>query len=138
MLRFFRMLIALRKRYSLFRRTEFFSAPHSNHPPEIIWQGEALGQENWSLECKVLCFTLVGSPTLAEPDFFVIVNSHHAPQLVDVPPPVHGRQWLQLINTAQQSPDDIVEECDAVLLPSASITVASMAVVVLFAKPEAS
>jgi len=133
-LRFFRMLIALRKRYRLFRRTEFFPSPHSHQPPEIIWQGARLGKEDWSPECKILCFTLVGSRTMEAPDFFVILNSHHENSVVEIPPPTHGGTWRQILNTALQSPNDIVAEKDGVMVTTPTITVATMAAVVLIAK----
>ena len=132
--RFFQMLIALRKRHQLFRRTEFFPSPHSHHPPEIIWQGATLGQEDWSLECKILCFTLVGSQVLAEPDFFIILNSHHQDAEVEIPAPTLGGNWYQIVNTALPSPEDIVAEDDGVVLTSSTMIVATMAAVVLIAK----
>jgi glycogen operon protein len=135
-IRFFQMLIALRKRHRLFRRTEFFPSPHSHHPPEIIWQGATLGKEDWSMECKILCFTLVGSAERDESDFFIILNSHHENSAVQIPPPIHGGKWRQIINTALLSPNDIVAEQDGVVLTSSEITVASMAAVVLIATPE--
>ena len=136
--RFFRMLIALRKHHRHFRRTEFFPSPHSHHPPEIIWQGAKLGREDWSPECKILCFTLVGSHALGEPDFFVILNSHHLDTAIEIPPPTHGGKWRQIVNTALLSPKDIVAEKDGNALNSSTITVATMAAVVLIAKPKAS
>ncbi len=134
-LRFFQMLIALRMRHKLFRRSEFFPTPDSHHPPQIIWQGATLGKADWSPECKVLCFTLVGPEAAGEPDFFVIINSHHEATVVQTPAPVNGGKWRLVINTALSSPHDIVLEKDAVKLHASTITVAAMAAVVLIAGP---
>ena len=135
-LRFFRMLIQLRQRYHVFRRTEFFSSS-SNRPPEIIWQGAALGRVDWSAECQLLCFTLVGAAADGEPDFFVIFNSYPHESTVAVPAPTNGGRWRRIIDTALVTPEDIVAEAKAPLLKAPTVIVATMAAVVLIARPRA-
>jgi isoamylase len=132
-LRFYRMLVGLRMRYRVFRRTEFFPPPGSPHP-EIIWQGAELGKEEWSPECKILCFTLIGRAAGHEPDFFIAINSYHHDTMVEVPPPTNGGTWRQVINTALSSPHDIVHEESGPLLTAPTITVAALAAVVLSAR----
>ncbi len=133
-LRFFQMLIRLRLRYRVFRRREFFPPPHSPLPAEIIWQGATLGLEDWSSECQLLCFTLVGAASEREPDVFVIINGSPKERVVAVPPPTNGGRWRQVIHTALPSPQDIVAEERGSLLKAATMTVPTMAAVVLIAK----
>jgi glycogen operon protein len=133
-LRFFQMLIRLRRRYRSFRRSEFFTPPSSTLPPEIIWQGPTLGLEDWSNECKLLCFTLVGSAAGQEPDFFVIINGSHQECFVEIPAPRNGGRWRQVIHTALPSPQDIVAEERGALLKGSTMHVPTMAAVVLIAK----
>ena len=132
-LRFFRMLIKLRKHYRHFRRADFFPPPSAQHPAEIIWQGAERGSEDWSPDNKILCFMLVGDKTLAEPDFWVAISADPREIVVELPPPATEGTWRQVINTALASPDDIVHESEATPVAGDSITVMPMAALVLIA-----
>lgn len=129
--RFFRILIRLRKRHRHFRRTDFFTPPTLQTPAEIIWQGAKLGAEDWSHENKLLCFMLVGNKTMAEPDFWVIISAAPHETKVDLPTSSNGGPWRQVINTALTSPHDIVPEAEALPVTGFSITVPPFAAIVL-------
>ncbi len=104
LLRFFRLLIRLRKRHKVFQRQDFFD-PHGQ---EVIWQGLKRGKEDWSADARVLCFMLTGKE--GENDFFVALNGDHNSHLVELPLSVNGEGWRLIVDTAAISPNDIVED----------------------------
>lgn len=132
LLRFFRLLIDLRKRHPVFRRATFF-------PPagEILWQGPT-GAPDWSPSSRALAFFLDGRACQGErdDDFFVMLNSGAKAQTFLVADPPPGRQWLQIVNTGAAAPHDIVPEAAGIPLGSKTrVSVAGMAASVLVSKP---
>ncbi|MFH7325701.1 glycogen debranching protein GlgX [Desulfurivibrio sp. C05AmB] len=126
---FFRGLIALRKKYRLFRRESFFAAEPPPGQAEITWQALVPGRQDWSAEARVLAFQLHGGE--GEPDFFVMLNSAPAARVFTVPPPPSGRRWRKLIDTAAAPPADLVAETKARPLRRPQVTVAGFGAVVL-------
>lgn len=136
LVRFFRLLIGLRKRHPVFHRRRFFREAGSAQP-EIRWQS-ASGEENWSPSCTTLAFLLDGRGTRdgrRDDDFFVMLNGGQGSELFVVPPPPNGRRWRRVVDTAAPSPRDIVEEKAAPLVSSRRCRVASFGAVVLVARP---
>ncbi len=134
LLRFFRLLIALRKNHPLFRRETFFPPPAVGSDMEILWQSLAPGQPDWSATAKTLGFHLVAPPgSDAGRDFFVMLNSHRATRIFRTPAPPRGRRWHKLIDTAAPSPHDIVEEARSLPLAFSNVAVAGFGAVVLIA-----
>lgn len=133
LLNFFQGLIALRKRYRLFRRNQFFRDQSLAGPPEITWQGLIPGRQDWSATARVLAFQLHGD---GEPDFFIMLNSASSSQLFTLPSLPPGRRWRQLIDTAATPPTDIVIDAQAQAKPISGprLKVAEFAAVVLIAK----
>ncbi len=135
LLRFFRLLIAMRKGHAVFRRTTFFPSGESEGGGEIHWQSTKRGQQDWSPECKTLAFLLDGRavPGAADGDFFVMLNGHRQPRSFELPAPRKGCQWLRVIDTAAPSPGDIAAPGQGVPMVSDSVEVAAMGAVVLMA-----
>jgi glycogen operon protein len=133
LLRFFRLLIALRKEHAVFRRTTFFPATGGKGNGEINWQSVKRGKQDWSPECKTLAFLLDGRsmPGGAETDFFVMLNGHRQPQTFEIPKARQGGQWLRVVDTAAPSPGDIAPPGQGVPIVSAIVEVAAMGAVVL-------
>ena len=134
LLRFFRLLIRLRKENGVFRREDFFSEPDSDGIAEILWQSHQPGEQDWSAGCKSLAFFLKGCVSGQErkgDDFFVMVNSNDSPETFTLPQPEKDYRWLQVIDTAQESPNDILEVSGQITVRASELTVASMAAVVL-------
>jgi glycogen operon protein len=103
LLRFTRMLIALRKRHFLLNPGEFAK--------RVSWHGTTLGDPDWSGTSRALAFHLHG-----QPDFYFLFNMHHESQRFHLPGH-HGQwRWRRLVDTNLVSPHDIVEEKDAVWL----------------------
>jgi glycogen operon protein len=133
--RFFRLLIALRKKHPVFRRSDFFSdMEHEIHHP-IRWQSSRPDRVDWSAEARSLAFLLDGRGAEGKPDndFFVMLNGHptEAAQFT-VPAPGSRKRWRRTIDTAAPPPQDILAEEDGILLSSSkSVAVEPMAAVVL-------
>jgi len=133
--RFFRLLISLRKKHPVFRRTDFFpDLPHELHHP-IRWQSNTPGPMDWSDRSINLAFLLDGQGAESGPDndFFVMLNSHPAKaQTFTAPKSRRNGNWRKIIDTAAPSPLDILEESEGILLSiSQKINVEPMAAVVL-------
>jgi len=141
LLRFFKRCIALRSRYTLFRRSDFFRNDHESAPPaqrEITWQALQPDTQDWSPDCHHLGFLLNGElcSDPAEPSFFIMVNgSRHEQQnftIPQIPSPRSDRSWARIVDTAADSPADFIEPADAeTIVPGSNCRVEPMAVVIL-------
>jgi glycogen operon protein len=106
LLRFTRMMIALRKQYFAKSREQFVN--------RLTWHGTKLGEPDWTGASRTLAFQLHGHG--AHADLYVIFNAHWDSQNFRLP--AHGGQWRwkRLVDTNLASPNDIVEEREAVPL----------------------
>ncbi len=103
LLRFVKMMIALRKRAFALDREKFTS--------RIKWYGPR-GEPDWTESSRALAFHLHGEQ--GQPDLFVIFNAHWEAQRFGLPH--HPGRWRRLVDTNLPSPCDIVEENQAVPL----------------------
>jgi isoamylase len=134
LLRFFKELIAFRKRYPLFRRNDFFHEPGSEGLKEIIWQSIKKDSTDWSGPCKTLAFFLDGRSDSSKNNFFVMLNSHNSYKLFE-PPHLNGKKiWKRIIDTSLESPKNIVSEKKAIALRGKKVRVAGMGAVVLISQ----
>ena len=136
--RFFRLLIALRRRHAIFRRADFFPSPAPGEPPAIRWQSTRPGSEDWSPAARCLAFFLdgrYGGNGEQDDDFFIMLNGHRKPRTFTVPELPAERRWLLVIDTAAPSPGDISPEEKGKPLSGVKLTVAGLAAVVLISKP---
>ena len=133
-LRFFRLLIALRKKHRVFRRCEFFREKH--YFEEIRWQSLKPGKQDWSRDCHTLAFFLDGRAVEGkrDDDFFVMLNGGDDKVVFTLPEATPGRSWRRIIDTASESPDDMVKEDEAEVFRKKQISVPSMGGVVLIGK----
>jgi glycogen operon protein len=122
LLRFTRMMIALRKRHFALSREQFVN--------RVSWHGPRPGDPDWTGHKRVLAFQLHGWH--GRPDLYVLFNAHWEWQTVGLPPH-HGQwRWRRLVDTNLQPPDDVVEEKDAVpLSPADRYTAAPRSAVIL-------
>jgi glycogen operon protein len=135
-LRFFKMLIALRRRHKIFRRCEFFE--DEEHTPGITWQALGAGEPDWSEDNLCLAFQLHGDKEHGsrDDDFFVMLNGAPVAQSFTVPALAPVRSWRLLVDTAAESPADFVDEKRATEVGHRDVYVKAMAVVVLISKPK--
>lgn len=103
LVRFTRLMIALRRLYFSISREQFNS--------RITWHGPK-GEPDWSNASRTVAFHLHGWQ--GQPDFYVLFNAHWESHRFNLPwQPGH---WRRLVDTNLPSPHDIVEEKDAVPL----------------------
>jgi len=99
----------------------------------IAWSGTGINQPDWSDGSRRLAFTaeLPGHGL----KFHLILNAHWEPAEFDLPPaPDRGSAgWRRWIDTALESPDDIVPWRTAPSVAGASYRAESRSVVMLFA-----
>jgi glycogen operon protein len=115
LLRFFRKVIALRKRHPVFRRSYFLTGEDTNldQHPDVSWHGLELDKPDWSENSRVLAFMLDGYELPHEKrdaDFCIILNGDQVEHSFEVPPPKAGKGWFRIIDTGRASPEDILDE----------------------------
>jgi glycogen operon protein len=124
LLRFTRMMIALRKRFFAVGRDQFVS--------RVSWHGTKPGEPDWTGQKRILAFQLRGAP--GQPDLCVLSNAHWEWQKFALPPHGGQWQWRRLVDTNLPSPDDVVEVKDAVpLRPADQYLAAPRSAVILVA-----
>jgi isoamylase len=103
LVRFTQHLIALRKKHFVLSREQFVS--------RVRWHGTKLDDPDWTGQSRTLAMELRGGA--GQSAFYVLLNAHWEPQKFDLPT---TGSWRRLIDTNLPSPDDIVEEPNAVPL----------------------
>jgi glycogen operon protein len=106
LLRFTRLMIALRRRHFALSREQFVN--------RASWHGIRVGDPDWTGQSRALAFQLHGWH--GQPDFYVMFNTHWETQRFNIPPRDGQWRWKRLVDTNLPSPDDIVEEAAAVPL----------------------
>jgi glycogen operon protein len=124
LLRFTRMMIALRKKHFALSREQFVN--------RVSWHGTRVGDPDWTGNSRTLAFHLHGWH--GRPDFFVMFNAHWEWQRFMLPPHDGQWRWRRLVDTNLDAPDDIVEELNAVALrPADHYVMAPRSAVILMA-----
>jgi glycogen operon protein len=125
LLRFTRMMIALRKKHFALGREQFVQ--------RVSWHGRKVGEPDWTGQTRALAFQLHGRH--GQPDLYVFFNAHWEWQKFNLPQPGRGR-WRRLVDTNLAPPEDVVEDRDAVALqPADHYLVAPRSAVILVAQP---
>ena len=137
LLRFFQLLIRLRREHPVFRRAKFFPPGEEDSIHEIRWQSLSPGATDWSPECRTLGFMLDGRAVEdgVDDDFLVLMNGGSGKALYQLPAPSAGRQWHLLIDTGAAAPQDIHPEATAPVYPGRELALAGLAAAVLISKP---
>jgi len=104
--RFVALLIALRKKYFTLSREQFLE--------RVTWHGTRVSDPDWTGQTRTLAMLLKGLPGQAS--FYVMLNAHWEPQRFQLPQLEGQWRWRRLVDTNLPSPDDVVEEPNAVPL----------------------
>jgi glycogen operon protein len=121
LLRFTRMMIAVRKRFFTMRPDEFVN--------RLSWHGTAPSEPDWTGATRALAFQVHG---VNQPDVLVMLNAHHDSRRFRLPGDGHRWRWRRLVDTNLRSPDDIVDEKQAIQLsPADHYIVSPHSVVIL-------
>ena len=108
-LRFVRELIALRRRHPTLSRPDFLTGnlEPARGIPDISWHGVRPGELPWAdPAARFLAFTLAGT-SATEEDLHVLVNMSDRSESVELPG-IPGRYWHLAVDTARESPDDVL------------------------------
>ena len=122
MLRFTRQMIAFRKRHTCLMHTRFLNGlEREGHLfPDITWYANRLTRPVWDdPDAQVLACTL-GAVDAWEEDLFVIINMQ-ANKLIMPLPPVPRGDWHLAIDTAHDSPLDIIKPVDQTVQASSRL-----------------
>jgi isoamylase len=106
--RFWRLLVAFRKRHGLLGRTRFFDGVRAaNGHADVEWHGCLLGQPGWSDPfSRVLAFTLWADD--GAESLHVILNMDDQELEFELPELGAGA-WLRVFDSARAAPDDACE-----------------------------
>ena len=118
MMRFCKILMALRKRFKALHQTAF-ADPMTCRPEadNIRFHGVHLDKPDWQDCSHTVAFELMDGPQ--EPRFYVVMNAWKSPLTFELP----KRAWYSLIDTSRPSPHDIVEAEQAQPYAKTRITV---------------
>jgi isoamylase len=125
LLRFTRLLIALRKNHFAMSREQFVN--------RVSWHGTKIGDPDWTGQSRALAFQTHGWH--GQPDIYVLFNANSATQMFALPPHQGQWRWHRLVDTNLPSPMDIVEDKNAVQLnPAHHYLAAGNSAVILISK----
>jgi glycogen operon protein len=131
--RFFKMMIAFRKRFGGLCRRGFFNGEVNERSlADISWHGCKLFSPGWEdPNARVLAYTLGGFD--GQPDIHVMLNMYWENLNFEIPQ-IEGRNWYKVIDTAEPTPRDILEPCEEVLVSGNHYCVKDRSVVVLISQ----
>ena len=131
MLRFTQLMVAFRKRHPCLTHTRFLSGLERDGHwfPDITWHSESLNQPLWEdPDARLLACTL-GAVEAWEEDLFVVMNMQASTLVMPLPRLAEGG-WYLAIDTAGDSPLDIITKDDQLQLVAPSYDVQAHSVVV--------
>lgn len=131
--RFFKQMIAFRKRYgSLCRRGFFDGKVNERGLADISWHGCKLFSPGWfDPNARTLAYTLGGFDGTA--DIHVMLNMYWENLEFEIPQ-IEGRNWYKVVDTAEPSLKDILEPCQEIVVLDNNHLVFDRSVVVLISE----
>jgi len=110
--RFFRLLIAFRKRHPILRSRYFFEP---DAIPTITWHGFWHNTPDWSHGSRSIALRYLSGE--ADEDLYLIVHAEEEDRLFELPVCLGSTGWHRAMDTGLPSPDDITEADKEVYLP---------------------
>lgn len=129
MLRFVQNMITLRKRHSSIMRRRFLTGNiiEERGIKDLSWHGKKIDQPLWDdPNNQLLAFTLAG---IGEPDIHVIINLSDQQTLCELPE-IKGKVWCLSVNTAENSPHDIIRRPNQIPMKDKTFMVDEKSIVV--------
>ncbi|HYB00300.1 MAG TPA: alpha-amylase family glycosyl hydrolase, partial [Ktedonobacteraceae bacterium] len=132
--RFFKLMIAFRKRHANVHRERFLTGQANEHgQKDIDWHGSKLFSPDWfSPDSRVLAYTIWGLSQ--DDDMHVMLNMDAVDLDFELPALPKKRKWRKGIDTALPSPADIAEPGREVVVPGGVCRVKSHSVVALISE----
>jgi isoamylase len=113
MLNFVRQFIALRRRHPTLSRRHFLTGDPARGTTDIVWHGRELNQLPWAdPDGRFLAFTLASEHPEKEA-LHVLINMSDRRETVQLPKG-QVRRWHLAVDTARESPDDVIARDDQV------------------------
>jgi isoamylase len=138
MLRFTRLMIAFRRRHACLMHRRFLTGQERDgfRFPDVSWHGISLHKPLWDHDdAQVLAFTL-GRVRPPDEDLHIILNMGNGD--LEMPLPENpGRHWCRAVDTACDSPQDILEPSMQVAQSDLVYVVRSRSVVVFESRRKA-
>jgi isoamylase len=133
MLRFMCELIALRKRHASLHRRHFLSGRPSpgQARPDAAWHGERLHEPDWHDPGARLFAVTLGGEEAGESALHAVFNMDDRARTVQLPAPDERRHWHRIVDTARESPHDIVQAAQLGVIERDRCRVEARSVVVL-------
>jgi glycogen operon protein len=128
--RFWKRIIAFRKRYSALRNNSFFTGEVNQRGlKDVSWHGTLLNSPGWGdSNARALGFTLAGFGD--DPDIHVMMNMYW--ETLDMAiPMIPGRLWNRVVDTSLASPSDIAAPGTEVGCTEPSYRVSGRSIVIL-------
>ncbi len=107
--RYFKLLIAFRRKHSCFRRTKF-EVRLVEGQPQMSWHGKQLHKPDWSEQNKVLSLQYIMDYEADEYSIFIIFNADSKDYNIELPLLPGQHNWHQKIDTYLDPPDDITDD----------------------------
>jgi isoamylase len=140
LLQFTRELIAIRKRFPVFRRRQWFQGKEikGKKIKDIVWflpEGKEMTEENWNHDfAKALAVYLNGShvyvtDTISEAQtgesFHIVCNAHHEALKFKLPEKKYGQRWAKILDTNElrTNGEKIYYAEDDLVVPERSVMV---------------
>lgn len=111
--RFFRMMIAFRKKHPALTRAHFL------HGKDVAWHGVKLHHPDWTKSSRFLAFTLIDH--INDYSLYIAINACFKSLEIEIP----EGNWKRIIDTSLSSPQDIVEEEEACMMEHPHYTIES-------------
>ena len=105
LLRFFRLLIRLRRDHAILRRGSFLPRAEA---PQVEWHGVRLHSPDWSHDSRSLAMHLHGRPDNHQDHIYLIANAHWEQHEFELPI-LPGWAWTRAIDTSLAPPLDIAD-----------------------------
>jgi isoamylase len=131
MLHFTREMIAFRRRHPCLMHTRFLTGEEreGRRFPDVSWHGELLHRPAWDDPQSTLLACTLGAMEPWEANLHVIMNMGDE-QVQLFLPETPGLQWYRAIDTARETPDDVLHPEQQVVHGEAACRVAAHSVVV--------
>jgi glycogen operon protein len=112
LLRFFKLLIAFRKRHPSLRHENVVDQP-GEAASSVTWHGANPHEPNWSSESRHIAVQ-ISEKALDDPskitDIYISSNAHWEPLALRLPQLTRNRLWFRAMDTALASPHDMSED----------------------------
>ncbi len=132
MLRFVRLMIALRRRHPSLMRRRFLNGDRSDEKvmPDVSWHGVHLNTTRWDdPDSQILAFSLAAVEE-READLHIMINLSESSGEMELPV-IQDQTWRLLVDTGLPSPEDIVDPAHSFPIRGNSYLVQAGSVVVL-------